>query len=332
MDKINKTIMFPHPPAGGGPGSFQLRFEQALKSQGWDILYAGERQKTSLIMVIGGTRRIIWLLKMKLKGIPILFRLDGIAWLHRRKKVSLYIFLLAELRNLLTKFTHAFLADFIVYQSRFVESWWNMKGWRKRKRTKVIYNGVQDNTVEKQSEIKNKRLVILEGNIDYSPYAIQLLNDLAQILPKEILIEVYGSFECEQNKNLFDKRINYHGHLERGKVNNILTGSVYLSLDINPACPNTVIEALSCGTPVVAFDTGSLKELVDHESGIIVSYGSDPWKLAYPDVSALESAILRIFDDYSMYSQKAESRYKNHFTFNLVMNNYLQVFKSLVSF
>lgn len=45
--------------------------------------------------------------------------------------------------------------------------------------------------------------------------------------------------------------------LPRENVNDAMFGSIYLSLDINPACPNTVIEALACGAPVVAFDTGS---------------------------------------------------------------------------
>jgi glycosyltransferase involved in cell wall biosynthesis len=40
--------------------------------------------------------------------------------------------------------------------------------------------------------------------------------------------------------------------------------------DIHPACPNAVIEALGCGLPVAAFDTGALKELVGDEAGAIV--------------------------------------------------------------
>ena len=43
--------------------------------------------------------------------------------------------------------------------------------------------------------------------------------------------------------------------------------------------PNSVIEALACGLPVVSFDTGALPELVTPGAGRVVAYGGDPWRL-----------------------------------------------------
>ena len=59
------------------------------------------------------------------------------------------------------------------------------------------------------------------------------------------------------------------------------------SAEVNPPCPNSVIESLACGLPVIGFDSGSLKELVTDDAGCIVPYGSNPWKLETPDISAL---------------------------------------------
>src|SRR6185295_2938242 len=55
--------------------------------------------------------------------------------------------------------------------------------------------------------------------------------------------------------------------------------------EVNPPCPNSVIEALACGLPVVGFDSGSLKELVSEDAGRIVPYGADPWKLETPQIA-----------------------------------------------
>ena len=226
----------------------------------------------------------------------------------------------------MSKCIHAFLADKIVYQSRFVKEWWDKKGWRVRKNTSIVYNGVvilDEKLVYKALSKRNtKRLVILEGVIDYSPYAVKLLNDLAQKLPQDIQIELYGKFEKIAEQNKLDERLQYKGFLNRDNVYDVLLGSVYLSLDINPACPNTVAEALACGAPVVAFDTGALPELVDEFCGKVVPYGSNPWDLEYPDVHNLMKSITEIFEKYDTYSKAASKKSIENYTLDTMFKKY----------
>jgi glycosyltransferase involved in cell wall biosynthesis len=68
------------------------------------------------------------------------------------------------------------------------------------------------------------------------------------------------------------------------------------STDINAACPNSVIEALACGLPVIAYDTGALPELVPPQAGRVVPYGGDPWRLDPPDASGLVAAAVEILE------------------------------------
>jgi glycosyltransferase involved in cell wall biosynthesis len=327
---INKKgelkIMFPHPPGGGGPGSFQIKFENKLKKNGWTITYADDNQNTDLIFVVGGTRKLGWLWKMRRKGVPIIYRLDGISWLHKKKKVSLKYYFTAEIRNYTTKLIHGFLATKIVYQSQFVHNWWDKEGWRKRKNTSIIHNGVnlpKEHSVQNAIDSRHKkRLVVLEGTIDYSPYAVKLLNDLAERLPKDISIELYGKFEDKIQEQRLDCRIEYKGFLQRNEVYDKMLGSVYLSLDINPACPNTVAEALACGAPVVAFDTGALPELVDTSCGKVVPYGSNPWDLEYPDVHSLIKSIIEVFEKYDTYSKAASKKAIENYTLDIMFKKY----------
>lgn len=325
------NIAFPHPPGSGGPGSFQIRFEKELKKRGYQISYAGESKKPDIVFVVGGTKRLFWLWIMKRKGVPIIYRLDGISWLHKKKKVGVKNFLLAEFRNWSSKIIHAILADRIIYQSNFVKNWWDNSGWKKRKKISVIHNGVEISDKEVVTEKpKSKRLVILEGTIDYTPYAVQLINDLAEQLPEDISIELYGKFENPDNESKISNRVKYGGFLDRKEVKNVMKGSVYLSLDINPACPNTVIEAMSCGAPVVAFDTGALPELVKNGSGEIVPYGSDPWKLGYPDSSELSKIIKLVFHQYPRYSKKAFQWAKEHLRLEMMVESYINKIQTLI--
>jgi glycosyltransferase involved in cell wall biosynthesis len=56
-------------------------------------------------------------------------------------------------------------------------------------------------------------------------------------------------------------------------------------------CPNVVLEALSCGLPVVATDVGGIPELVDEKCGILI-HPQDPVALA----NALSIALNRFWD------------------------------------
>jgi len=60
--------------------------------------------------------------------------------------------------------------------------------------------------------------------------------------------------------------------------------------------PTVQMEALACGTPVVAFRTGGCPEILDRDSGIVVEKG---------DVVAMEKGIICILEKktYSVRSQ-----------------------------
>lgn len=114
---------------------------------------------------------------MTRKNVPILYRLEGISWLHKKKEVGLKIYLLAEFRNWSSKFIHALLADKIIYQRKFVEKLRNRSGWRNRKNTTIIYNGVDlpDKQVNLKPTTKKMRYVKLKDTIDNSPNSKELI-------------------------------------------------------------------------------------------------------------------------------------------------------------
>jgi glycosyltransferase involved in cell wall biosynthesis len=97
------------------------------------------------------------------------------------------------------------------------------------------------------------------------------------------------------------------------------------SSDINAACPNSVIEALACGLPVLAFDTGALPELVTEETGRIIPYGGDPWKLDPPDIGALVSGAKEILENHEYFHRSARTLSENKFDLHRMVDAYLEI-------
>jgi glycosyltransferase involved in cell wall biosynthesis len=53
--------------------------------------------------------------------------------------------------------------------------------------------------------------------------------------------------------------------LDEGKLRNLYNASnLYVAPSIQDNLPNTVLESIACGTPVVAFNTGGLPDMIEH--------------------------------------------------------------------
>jgi glycosyltransferase involved in cell wall biosynthesis len=320
-------IAFPHPPGEGGPGSFQRRFEKALKEKGHVVRYSITDRDNDAVLVVGGSRKIASLVRARLRDIPVIHRLDGIGWLHRKRAArrGFKNFVYGELNNFLTNFLHSLVASKIIYQSEFVKSWWRKKGWIAPKKPVVIHNSVCLDEFKPAIDAKDPiRLICLEGNLDYSPFATKLMNQIHEKLRGKINLVVFGDFFFEDQRQLLNPEIDYRGRVSTADLASTYQRSIYLSLDVNAACPNTVMEALACGAPVVGYDTGALGELVPSEAGVIVPYGGDPWKLDFPDVDGLAKAVLQVQADWDRYSigarKVAEEKYGKNLMFQLYLN------------
>ena len=93
--------------------------------------------------------------------------------------------------------------------------------------------------------------------------------------------------------------------------------------DLHPACPNSVLEAMACGLPVVGFDTGALPEIVTGMAGRIAAYGGDPWRLEEPDVQALVGEARVILSDPRGYAAGARAVAETFFGLEKMVDGYL---------
>ena len=100
---------------------------------------------------------------------------------------------------------------------------------------------------------------------------------------------------------------------------------VLFSAEVNPPCPNSVIEALACGLPVIGFDTGSLSEIVRGDAGRLTPYGANQWKLKQPDVPTLANAALEVLEDQPRFRKSAREQAESKLGLDKMVDEYLKV-------
>lgn len=341
----------------GGMVSFQHKFSYGLQKRGIQVCYDLKDEPYQAVLVIGGTRKLAGLWYARRKGIPVVQRLDGMNWMHRlgktpgnqkNTKSSLKHFLKAEYGNFILELIRSRLADRIVYQSKFVRCWWQDTHGVSGVKNQVIYNGVDLNIytpfgAETPPE-DAWRLQMVEGSLmgGYEQglaAAVDLGRKLAVSLggdqrPVELMVvgkvskEVrsYWTHYLSERIESSSMRLAWAGLVERQDVPQIdRSAHLLYSSDINAACPNSVIEALACGLPVIAFDTGALPELVTGDSGRIVPYGSDPWRLEPPHVPGLVEAAQEVLLNQERFRSAARLRAEQAFDLEDMIDQYLDL-------
>jgi glycosyltransferase involved in cell wall biosynthesis len=324
--------------SSGGVGSFLQKFSSGLNQHGLETTHNLPDSKLESILVLGGTRRIDLLWRAKQRGVKIVQRLDGINWIHRRRPVSIRHTIRAEYGNLVVSFIRHNLADAIVYQSHFSKRWWEDWYGSTRVPFTVIHNGVDldlykpDPKVEKPQGIY--RLLMVEGNLgggyDFGlTNGIHLAESLSRDhhLPVELMVVGKVEDDLRVQWNAQSKiPIRWAGFLPRDQIPAIDNSAhLFFSADLHPACPNSVIEALACGLPAIAFDTGSLSELVIGDSGRVVPYGGDAWKLAKPDIASLARNAAEMLSELPRFQSSARVHAEKSFGLDSMVDAYLKI-------
>lgn len=109
------------------------------------------------------------------------------------------------------------------------------------------------------------------------------------------------------------------------------SADILLHTKYNDPCPRLVVEALSCGLPVVYSASGGVPELVGDQAGIGIPSPLDYEQLHPPCAMAMAKAVANIWSDYTTYSQAARERAVSQFDTKLWMNRHEEIFNRLIS-
>ncbi len=336
MSRPRRLCLVARIPGVAGPASFQRRLASGLAARGIEVSYSLSDRPYDAVLVNGGTRALARLARAKRLGIPVLQRLDGINWIHRKARTGARHYLRSEMANMVMAWTRRRLADRIVYQSHFVEGWWDRARGRAVVPTTVVHNGVPLDRFHPvgpgEPSSDRIRLLVVEGNFagGYEVgirSAVLLRRGIAASTGQDVELVITGQV-AESIRNYWDEQVKgeivWQGVVLPDKIPELLrTGHMLYASDLNPACPNSVLEAMACGLPILGFDTGALPEIVTGEAGRLAAYGGDPWSLDEPDAFALIREAGIILGDRSSYAAGARTVAASRFGLDMMVDGYL---------
>ncbi len=322
----------------GGMVSFQAKFIKGLTEREIPFIFNITDPHNTAVLVIGGTRHLWKLRVAKRHGARIVQRLNGMNWLHKVEKTPLKNYLRAEISNRILAFIRRSLVDGIVYQSQFSQDWWNTVFGKRPVPTQVIHNAVDLDTYSpagpENPPDDHFRILLVEGHLSGAyarglETAVMMAQSVRKTHPLTIELMVVGdvsdALKARAHTMAPDLWITWRGVVPREAVPSIdRSAHVLFSADLNAACPNSVIEALACGLPVVAYNTGALAELVQDGAGEIVPYGTDHWQLNDPVIPPLTDACAKVLQENASYRIHARERAEAAFSLDTMVEAYLK--------
>jgi len=187
--------------------------------------------------------------------------------------------------------------------------------------------------VRKKLNLPENKLLILFASanifdkrkgLDYLIHAlIEMKNQHPETLNNVELI-LFGKAKQEVNSMLTFKSINLSYLNSESKIADVYSAvDLFVLPSLEDNLPNTVMESLACGTPVVAFKNGGMPEMIDHQkNGYLAKYKS---------ATDLAKGIYQILfqSDRELFSANARKKVMENYTHEIIAKKYIELYKSL---
>jgi len=285
--KINLSIIKNiQPPPYGGGNQFIIALAKELKKHDINVFFNKFYNFIDVFLFDS-----FWLTKLQLKKLlnekkknkKIIHRVGGLTQLYRQKENDLDI---KNDENVLQ--LNKALADTTIFQSYFVKNEFRKYGYNLTNPT-VIVNGSDSKIFyPKIKKNNNKKIQLITTSWSDNPNKGKTALDW---LDKNLNFKKYSFVFVGRIKSKF-KNIEIIPPQDSWSLANYLRSSdIYFAASKNEACSNSLIEALSCGLPVIYLKSGSNAELV-RKAG-----------LGFYENCEIPSILTKISENYSQYQK-----------------------------
>lgn len=326
------------PTSVGGPESFKRKLAAGLSDLGIDVTFDIDDTPYDIVLVVAMTKDLIGLRKVRKRGIPVVHRLDGFHWYSKTLGLHSKARWRDSARNLMTYIIRNNLADHVVYQSEFIANWWHERHGVAPVPYTIINNGVDTSVFKPGADYRvsddGMTMVSVEGDYGVHERVARTPIDVWNSLRQQSIsanLNLLGHMNPSIRNLVPDNLQVFAGMVAHDELIEYLQkANVFVSAEVNPPCPNSVIEALACGTPVVGFNTGALAELVPSTAGVCVEYGANPWKLEPPDINALTEAVRHVAENNEAFSNGARQVAVENYGLSQMVRKYVDVFDAVL--
>jgi glycosyltransferase involved in cell wall biosynthesis len=320
----HRRVPAPGEPVAGGMVKFQ-RLQEAFPNRirDFNVLYLGS-----------SSLPLDWRMVLRLaerRGARIVVNQDGVAypaWAGERTGR-----LNARLRRLLLA------SDHVLYQSDFCKRAADEFLGEAGGSWEVLPNAVDTRLFTPADEPPAEGPVLILAGDQTQAYrletALRTLALVARERPDARLL-VTGSLVEDGGRRLvrelrLEERVELSGrYAQRDAPALYRRAHLLLHTKRNDPCPNVVLEALSCGLPVVHSASGGLPELVGAEAGIGIPDEGDWEHDVPPDPEALAAGVVSVLDRLDGYRAAARARAVERFDLQPWIDRHRLLFAALV--
>jgi len=238
-------------------------------------------------------------------------------------------------------------ADYVFYQSRFCKASADLFLGERKGPFEILYNPVDTKVFKPASVPRDGVKLLLAGSHQHLyrvKTAIEAISCLVKDVP-DVRLTIAGRFmwKPKQEEALVEARqfaaklgvtqyIDFMGEYSQKEAVSLMQQShILLHTKYNDPCPRLVVEAMSCGVPIVYSHSGGVPELVGEDAGIGVSAPLD-WERDHPpNPKELAKAVIDVLSNYERFSKAARTRAVERFDVRPWLERHKTVFESLVS-
>ncbi len=322
----------------GGPSSFVKKFQTGMESRGHIVTLQEDHGYDLVLVIVQAPFMLLWRARRLKK--PIVQRLDGVYYWS----VAGWRFPLLNLKAMLVRH---FFADYTIYQSSYSQQSVNrFLGCKAQERSSVIYNGVAIDHFSPAGEKKNLRdfpgqqIFFTASEFRRENQIVPLLNALQKYhenFCQNFKFIIAGSFTRELAG--FEVKLSKYPWVQfLGKIRNEDLPSyergadVFLFAHPNSACPNNVIEAISCGLPVCGVNDGAMSELIlpGINGRLVQTEGEAYWHARKYDSAEFARDLDSLMEHHQEYTTINRERAVKYFSLDHMLNQYEIIFRKIL--